>query len=377
MSSAASLLSAFDLLEKEFDRAYVDLDLLLGDPDLDDVDDVLQSAKEKMSSLSSCFSQLCHKSQSAAQRNVKLEAELIHYRTELLDCRAEAEALKAESSTLLRQIHALQLQLHSTTTSDPLDATKIKENFEQELIKFKKDAKDQAILGETVKLLEAQNNKLKERLSLSEKELFGARLAAKYLDKELAGRIQQIQLLGRNIQTNNFEKMWSQLEAEIHLHRHKTVIKACRGNGNLPSPPQHISNDVPQNQGVGHVRKVTIEKRPEEGLGISITGGRDHGVPILISEIHPGGIVERVGGLYVGDALLSVNDASLRDVKHSEAVQLLCQEINSMTLEAVYVTPEDDYFSNGSEAASVSSSGVDEEQDKIYKETSSQRDTEK
>ena len=28
-------------------------------------------------------------------------------------------------------------------------------------------------------------------------DLFGARLASKYLDKELAGRIQQIQLLGK------------------------------------------------------------------------------------------------------------------------------------------------------------------------------------
>jgi hypothetical protein len=32
-------------------------------------------------------------------------------------------------------------------------------------------------------------------------EVYGARLAAKYLDKELAGRIQQIQLLGRDMYT--------------------------------------------------------------------------------------------------------------------------------------------------------------------------------
>jgi len=51
-------------------------------------------------------------------------------------------------------------------------------------------------------------------------------------------RIQQIQLLGRNIKPPNFEKMWHQLEAEIHLHRHKTVIKACRGSKSHSIPKE-------------------------------------------------------------------------------------------------------------------------------------------
>lgn len=41
------------------------------------------------------------------------------------------------------------------------------------------------------------------------------------------------------------DKLWNQLEAEIHLHRHKTVIRACRGRANrkkkLLSPPGHVS----------------------------------------------------------------------------------------------------------------------------------------
>jgi len=40
------------------------------------------------------------------------------------------------------------------------------------------------------------------------------------------------------------DKLWNQLEAEIHLHRHKTVIRACRGRTNrkkrLPIPPGHV-----------------------------------------------------------------------------------------------------------------------------------------
>jgi hypothetical protein len=58
-------------------------------------------------------------------------------------------------------------------------------------------------------------------------------------------RIQQIQLLGRDMKGAEHDKLWNQLEAEIHLHRHKTVIRACRGRTpnrrRLPIPPGHVS----------------------------------------------------------------------------------------------------------------------------------------
>jgi hypothetical protein len=57
-------------------------------------------------------------------------------------------------------------------------------------------------------------------------------------------RIQQIQLLSRDLREPNHENLWNQLEAEIYLHRHKTVIRACRGrekvNQILPMPPGHV-----------------------------------------------------------------------------------------------------------------------------------------
>lgn len=58
-------------------------------------------------------------------------------------------------------------------------------------------------------------------------------------------RVQQIQLLGRDMKGPAHDKLWNQLEAEIHLHRHKTVIRACRGRNDpkkpLPSPVGHVS----------------------------------------------------------------------------------------------------------------------------------------
>jgi len=44
------------------------------------------------------------------------------------------------------------------------------------------------------------------------------------------------------------DKLWNQLEAEIHLHRHKTVIRACRGRSirhkKLPIPEGHASEHL-------------------------------------------------------------------------------------------------------------------------------------
>lgn len=44
--------------------------------------------------------------------------------------------------------------------------------------------------------LQLENANLRNSILALNSEVYGAKLAAKYLDKELAGRIQQLQLLG-------------------------------------------------------------------------------------------------------------------------------------------------------------------------------------
>uniref|UniRef100_A0A8C2Z2I9 Golgi-associated PDZ and coiled-coil motif-containing protein n=1 Tax=Cyclopterus lumpus TaxID=8103 RepID=A0A8C2Z2I9_CYCLU len=212
-----SMFRWLEVLEKEFDKAFVDVDLLLGEIDPDQVD-ITYEGRQKMTSLSSCFAQLCHKTQT-------------------------------------------------------------------------------------------------------------------------------IQLLGRDMKGPAHDKLWNQLEAEIHLHRHKTVIRACRGRNDpkkpLLSPVGHVKM-LKKSQGVGPIRKVVLVKDDHEGLGISITGGKEHGVPILISEIHPSQPADRCGGLHVGDAILAVNSMNLRDAKHKEAVTILSQQRGQIEFEVVYVAPEVD-----------------------------------
>jgi len=61
-----------EILEKEFDKAFVDLDLLLGEVDPDQCE-LTYDGRQKMTALSAAFAQLCHKAQTIFQTNAKLE----------------------------------------------------------------------------------------------------------------------------------------------------------------------------------------------------------------------------------------------------------------------------------------------------------------
>uniref|UniRef100_A0A4W5MXT8 Golgi-associated PDZ and coiled-coil motif-containing protein n=1 Tax=Hucho hucho TaxID=62062 RepID=A0A4W5MXT8_9TELE len=339
-----SMFRWLEVLEKEFDKAFVDVDLLLGEIDPDQAD-ITYEGRQKMTSLSSCFAQLCHKTQTIFQLNHKVEAQLVDLRSELTDVQAEKVVVEREVHDQLLHLHAMQLQLHAKA-GQTVDSDSIKDRMERELQANKKEKVKEVKMVAEVKLHKKENEALRRHVAVLQAEVYGARLAAKYLDKELAGRVQQIQLLGRDMKGPAHDKLWNQLEAEIHLHRHKTVIRACRGRNDprkpLASPVGHETDILKKTQGVGPIRKVVLAKEDHEGLGISITGGKEHGVPILISEIHPTQPAERCGGLHVGDAILAVNSINLRDAKHKEAVTILSQQRGEIEFEVVYVAPEVD-----------------------------------
>nr|XP_045247567.1 Golgi-associated PDZ and coiled-coil motif-containing protein isoform X3 [Macaca fascicularis] len=233
-----SMFRWLEVLEKEFDKAFVDVDLLLGEIDPDQAD-ITYEGRQKMTSLSSCFAQLCHKAQSVSQINHKLEAQLVDLKSELTETQAEKVVLEKEVHDQLLQLHSIQLQLHAKT--------------------------GQSVDSGTIKA-------------------------------KLSG----------------------------------------------PSVEELDQDSLKKSQGVGPIRKVLLLKEDHEGLGISITGGKEHGVPILISEIHPGQPADRCGGLHVGDAILAVNGVNLRDTKHKEAVTILSQQRGEIEFEVVYVAPEVD-----------------------------------
>ncbi|RXN28195.1 beta-1-syntrophin [Labeo rohita] len=81
-------------------------------------------------------------------------------------------------------------------------------------------------------------------------------------------------------------------------------------------------------------RCVKVIKQEVGGLGISIKGGKENKMPILISKIFKGLAADQTQALYVGDAILSVNGINLRDATHDEAVQVLKKAGREVMLEA-------------------------------------------
>lgn len=89
----------------------------------------------------------------------------------------------------------------------------------------------------------------------------------------------------------------------------------------------------------GCVRRVRVVKAEAGGLGISIKGGRENRMPVLISRIFPGLAAERSGALRLGDAILAVNGVDLRDATHDQAVQALKRAGREVILEGTGPAP--------------------------------------
>ncbi|XP_037079263.1 Golgi-associated PDZ and coiled-coil motif-containing protein-like [Pollicipes pollicipes] len=235
--------------------------------------------------------------------------------------------MEKEMKELLLQLHSIQLQLHKQTTVGT-DSDNIIKKLDSDLYLRRRDLMREEKLLAELRCLRSEADQLNGYIVSLQSEVVGCRLAAKYMDKELAGRIQQIQLLGRGLHGPEHGRLWAQLEAEIQLHRHKTLIRACRSR---------MWRDPPGEPKLTGPRLVHVTKADKEGLGMSITGGEEHGVPIVVSALKPGGPADRSGLVHVGDTILSVNDISLQQVRHQEAVEVLSSVTGDIKLELQYV----------------------------------------
>ncbi|XP_075970332.1 Golgi-associated PDZ and coiled-coil motif-containing protein-like isoform X6 [Anticarsia gemmatalis] len=299
-----------DILEKEFDKACVELDTSLTDLETEEPE-VVFGARQKIATLSSCFAQLTHKALAIFQNSAKIEAELVDMRAELVQARAASAVHECAGGC----------QESGDAAGNVTDAARARAEAAQL-------ARENAALRETVLALHS--------------ELFGARLATKYLDKELAGRIQQLQLLGRDMRAELRDTLWAQVEAEILVQRHKTLVRVCRGAGGAgrgsarppPAPHPPPARAPP--------RTVRVRRSPHLGLGISVTGGREHGVPILISELEAGGPAALTRELYVGDAILAINDVDLSRATHKDAVQALQSVKGDCALCVQFIATDDE-----------------------------------
>uniref|UniRef100_A0A2K6SQU4 Syntrophin gamma 2 n=1 Tax=Saimiri boliviensis boliviensis TaxID=39432 RepID=A0A2K6SQU4_SAIBB len=88
-------------------------------------------------------------------------------------------------------------------------------------------------------------------------------------------------------------------------------------------------------QGRNH-RTVTLRRHPVGGLGLSIKGGSEHNVPVVISKIIRGQAADQTGMLFVGDAVLQVNGINVENGTHEEVVHLLRNAGDEVTITVEY-----------------------------------------
>lgn len=94
-------------------------------------------------------------------------------------------------------------------------------------------------------------------------------------------------------------------------------------NNNIETPSGHSDTPEVPDSVANQKRSVRVVKSDNNGLGISIKGGKENKMPILISKIFKGMAADQTDQLYVGDAILSVNGEDLREATHDEAVKAL------------------------------------------------------
>ncbi|NWQ75080.1 SNTG2 protein, partial [Columbina picui] len=84
-------------------------------------------------------------------------------------------------------------------------------------------------------------------------------------------------------------------------------------------------------------RTVTLRRQPVGGLGLSIKGGAEHKVPVVISKIFKDQAADQTGMLFIGDAIIQVNGINVESATHEEVVHLLRNAGDEVTITVQYL----------------------------------------
>nr|XP_013808386.1 PREDICTED: gamma-2-syntrophin [Apteryx mantelli mantelli] len=84
-------------------------------------------------------------------------------------------------------------------------------------------------------------------------------------------------------------------------------------------------------------RTVTLRRQPVGGLGLSIKGGAEHKVPVVVSKIFKDQAADQTGMLFIGDAIIQVNGINVESATHEEVVHLLRNAGDEVTITVQYL----------------------------------------
>lgn len=73
-------------------------------------------------------------------------------------------------------------------------------------------------------------------------------------------------------------------------------------------------------------RRVHLVRDTELGLGLSIQGGSDYSLPVIVSAVRADSPADHSGLVYVGDQVMAINEVNLDETTcHKDALRLLTQ----------------------------------------------------
>ena len=102
----------------------------------------------------------------------------------------------------------------------------------------------------------------------------------------------------------------------------------------------HHSNNkltIPSYEDHWTYEQITLERPSGVSLGFSIAGGVDNpmygnNTAVFITKLTPNGVAETDGRLRLNDILCKVNDVDCTEVEHTDAVQALKEDGQTVTL---------------------------------------------
>ncbi|XP_021361792.1 gamma-1-syntrophin-like [Mizuhopecten yessoensis] len=115
------------------------------------------------------------------------------------------------------------------------------------------------------------------------------------------------------------------------------------------------------NELINKVREVVIQKHEKTGLGISLKGGAENRLPVLVSKLVPGQAAALTGGLYVGDAILKVNGEPCDRASHDEVISLLKSAGSEVTLVVKHFKPAAVFLNKDQQAGNNNNSPMEED----------------
>ncbi|XP_032808792.1 gamma-2-syntrophin-like isoform X3 [Petromyzon marinus] len=84
-------------------------------------------------------------------------------------------------------------------------------------------------------------------------------------------------------------------------------------------------------------RSVTLRRQEIGGFGLSIKGGAEYRVPVVISKIMKDQAADQTGMLFIGDAILRINGINVENATHEEVVQVLQTAGDEVTFTVRYL----------------------------------------